>query len=103
MGFWEDYLREPPTEVRFPGHQNSNPDDYHCVRWRGYEGGLEIDELWQFGGNGIRGKTGGLHSAALPNMAVKRSVGYRLSLVGICTDHVGGPLSQAVILMNRPT
>ena len=56
MGFWEDYLREPPTEVRFPGHQNSNPDDYHCVRWRGYEGELEIDELWQFGGNGIRGK-----------------------------------------------
>ena len=43
--FWDDYLRNPPPEILFP----ASPEDYHCSRWVGYEGGLEIDELWQFG------------------------------------------------------
>ena len=34
--------------------RKTNPDDSHCVRWVGYEGDLITDELWQFGGNGIR-------------------------------------------------
>ena len=56
MSFWDDYLRNPPAEIRFPRHWNADPEDYHCVRWRGYEGGLEVDELWQFGSRGMRGK-----------------------------------------------
>lgn len=55
MDFWDEYLRNPPLEVTFPGDSLANPDDYHCVRWVGYEGGLEIDELWQFGQE-MRGK-----------------------------------------------
>ena len=46
MTFWDDYLRNPPAEINFPSRPT---EDYHCVRWVGYEGGLEIDELWQFG------------------------------------------------------
>lgn len=53
--FWDDYLRKPPAKVSFPRHWSVDPDDYHCVRWVGYEGGLEIDELWQFGGVWMRG------------------------------------------------
>ena len=47
--FWDRYLRNPPQEVTFPQGWHANPEDYHCVRWVGFEGGLEIDELWQFG------------------------------------------------------
>ena len=47
--FWGQYLRNPPPEVSFPADWRTNPEDYHCVRWVGFEGGLEIDELWQFG------------------------------------------------------
>ena len=54
MGFWDKYLRNPPPEVTFPVDWRANPEDSHCVRWVGYEGGLEIDELWQFG-RGMRG------------------------------------------------
>ncbi len=54
MGFWDDYLRKPPSEVYFPAGREDDPEAYHCVRWIGYEGGLEIDELWDFG-KGVRG------------------------------------------------
>jgi hypothetical protein len=54
VGFWDDYLRDPPLEVNFSADLRHNPEDSHCVRWRGYEGGFEIDELWQFG-RGMRG------------------------------------------------
>lgn len=54
MVFWDKYLRNPPPEVDSPPGWLSDPDDYHCVRWVGYAGGLEIDELWQFG-QGMRG------------------------------------------------
>ena len=49
MDFWDKYLRNPPPEVNFPADWRASPEDFHCVRWVGYEGGLEIDELWQFG------------------------------------------------------
>ena len=52
--FWDEYLRNPPSEVYFPVGQEDDPEAYHCVRWVGYEGGLELDELWQFG-RGMRG------------------------------------------------
>ena len=55
-GFWARYLRNPPPEVTLQGNWRADPDDYHCVRWRGYEGGLEVDDLWQFGGGGTRWK-----------------------------------------------
>ena len=54
MAFWDKYLRHPPPEVNFPADWRYSPEDSHCVRWVGYEGGLEIDELWQFG-KGMRG------------------------------------------------
>ena len=47
--FWDRYLRTPPPEVNFQMDWRTSSEDYHCVRWVGYEGGLEIDELWQFG------------------------------------------------------
>ena len=49
MVFWDNFLRKPPIEVNIPGDWRASPEDTHCVRWRGYEGGLEIDELWDFG------------------------------------------------------
>ena len=55
MDFWHKYLRKPPPEVNLPADWRDNPADYHCVRWVGYAGGLELDELWQFG-RGMRGK-----------------------------------------------
>ena len=55
MGFWDEYLRNPPSVVNFPDDCRDNPEDFHCVRWVGYAGGLEIDELWQFG-RGMRAK-----------------------------------------------
>ena len=54
MVFWDNFLRNPPPEVNFPPDWRGKPADYHCVRWVGYAGGLEIDELWQFG-RGMRG------------------------------------------------
>ena len=54
MAFWDNYLKDPPLEVNFPVDWRHSPEDYHCVRWVGYEGGFEIDELWQFG-RGMRG------------------------------------------------
>ena len=54
MSFWDEYLRNPPFEVTSPEDWRGNPEDFHCVRWVGYAGGLEIDELWQFG-RGMRG------------------------------------------------
>ena len=47
--FWDQYLRKPPPEVNFPLDWRTSPEYSHCVRWVGFEGGLEIDELWQFG------------------------------------------------------
>ena len=47
--FWDKYLRNPPPEVSFSADWHTKPEDYHCVRWVGFEEGLEIDELWQFG------------------------------------------------------
>ena len=55
MNFWDEFLRNPPTEVHLPGSFLAKPDDCHCIRWRGYEGGLEINELWQFGRAWMRG------------------------------------------------
>lgn len=52
--FWDRFLRKPPPEVNVPADLNTNSEDNHCVRWVGLEGGLEIDELWQFG-SGMRG------------------------------------------------
>ena len=49
MDFWDKYLRDPPPEIDFSADWRASPEDFHCVRWVGYEGGLEIDELWQFG------------------------------------------------------
>ena len=54
MGFWDEYLRNPPREIVFPADWRANPADYHCSRWVGYAGGFEIDKLWQFG-RGMRG------------------------------------------------
>ena len=54
MDFWDRYLRNPPSGVYFPANQQGDSEDYHCVRWVGYKGGLELDELWQFG-EGMRG------------------------------------------------
>ena len=54
MAYWDNFLRNPPPEVNCPSGWRAGPADSHCVRWAGYEGGLEIDELWEFGG-GIRG------------------------------------------------
>lgn len=65
MDFWDEYLKNPPTEVTFPGHWHAKPDDFHCVRWVGYETGLELDELWQFG-RGMRGKCGWLPERGFP-------------------------------------
>ena len=52
--FWDEYLRNPPFEVYFSPDYQDDPEAYHCVRWVGYEGGLELDELWDFG-RGMRG------------------------------------------------
>lgn len=49
MGFWDEYLKSPPSEVRFPASWDTNPEDYHCVRWVGYGGEYEADKLWDFG------------------------------------------------------
>ncbi len=54
MVFWDKYLRNPPHEVTSPTDWYVDPARNHCVRWVGYEGGFEIDELWQFG-SGMRG------------------------------------------------
>ena len=54
MVVWDKFLRRPPTEVSFPRDSRADPSDYHCVRWVGYAGGIELDELWQFG-NEMRG------------------------------------------------
>ena len=45
VDFWDRYLRNPPPEINSPGDWYGSPEDYHCVRWVGYEGGLEIDQL----------------------------------------------------------
>ena len=56
--FWDEFLENPPMEITsaFFSRHEVNPDDYHCVRWVGFEGDFEIDELWQFGRSGMRGK-----------------------------------------------
>ena len=50
MGFWEDYLNEPPSEVTFDFE--GDPADTHVVLRRGYEG-FSVEELWDFGSRAI--------------------------------------------------
>ena len=49
MSFWDEYLKNPPPEVTFPTNWDADPEAYHCVRWIGYGGEYEADELWNFG------------------------------------------------------
>ena len=46
MGFWEDYLKDPPSEATF-GFEG-DPADTHVVLRRGYED-FSVEELWDFG------------------------------------------------------
>ena len=45
MGFWEDYLNKPPSEVTFDFE--GDPSDTHAVLWRGYQD-FSVEELWKF-------------------------------------------------------
>ena len=50
MGFWEDYLSNPPIEVRF--EQEGLPEDTHAVLQRGYQD-FDLEELWNFGSGNV--------------------------------------------------
>ena len=60
MGFWEDYLNKPPSEVTFDFE--GDPSDTHAVLWRGYQD-FSVEELWNFG-SGMAWDT---YPAPLPN------------------------------------
>ena len=53
--FWRRFLESPPLEVNF-AIDNDDPDLAHCVLRTGYEEGLILSDLWQFGGRGIASK-----------------------------------------------
>ena len=49
MSFWDEYLKNPPPEVKFSTNWGTDPEACHCVQWVGYGGEYEADELWNFG------------------------------------------------------
>ena len=56
MDSWKEYLENPPFEVRTGRGMGVNPDDKHCVLWRGFED-FDHEELWDFGsGNRWKGR-----------------------------------------------